>query len=85
MTRLQSAVGYTYSHAKTLYGVYGKAQTLFNLPAAFITPLTVSIVPAISAKLVMDAKEEAGKISEDSLRIAMAIALPMGVGLAVFV
>ena len=83
MTRLQSAVGYTYSHAKTLYGVYGKAQTLFNLPAAFITPLTVSIVPAISAKLVMDAREEAGKISEDSLRIAMAIALPMGVGLAV--
>ena len=83
MTRLQSAVGYTYSHAKTLYGVYGKAQTLFNLPAAFITPLTVSIVPAISAKLVMNARGEAGKISEDSLRIAMAIALPMGVGLAV--
>ena len=76
MTRLQSAVGYTYSHAKTLYGVYGKAQTLFNLPAAFITPLTVSIVPAISAKLVMNARGEAGKISEDSLRIAMAIALP---------
>lgn len=83
MTRLQSAVGYSYSHAKTLYGVYGKAQTLFNLPAAFITPLTISIVPAISAKLVMNEKGEAGKISEDSLRISMAIALPMGVGLAV--
>ncbi len=83
MTRLQNAVGYTYSHAKTLYGVYGKAQTLFNLPAAFITPLTISIVPAISAKLVMNERGEAGKISEDSLRISMAIALPMGVGLAV--
>lgn len=83
MTRLQNAVGFTYSHAKTLYGVYGKAQTLFNLPAAFITPLTISIVPAISAKLVMNARKEAGKISEDSLRISMAIALPMGVGLAV--
>ena len=83
MTRLQNAVGYTYSHAKTLYGVYGKAQTLFNLPAAFITPLTISIVPAISAKLVMNARGEAGKISEDSLRISMAIALPMGIGLAV--
>lgn len=83
MTRLQDAVGFSYSHAKTLYGVYGKAQTLFNLPAAFITPLTISIVPAISAKLVMDARGEAAKISEDSLRISMAIALPMGVGLAV--
>lgn len=82
MSRLQSAVGFSYSHAKTLYGVYGKAQTLFNLPSAFITPLTISIVPAISAKLVMNAREEAGKISEDSLRISMAMALPMGIGLA---
>lgn len=83
MDRLQNAVGLSYSDANTLYGVYGKAQTLFNLPAAFITPLTISVVPAISAKLVMDAREEAGKISEDSLRISMAIALPMGIGLAV--
>ena len=83
MTRLQNAVGFSYSHANTLYGVYGKAQTLFNLPAAFITPLTISVVPAISAKLVIDRKDEAGKISEDSLRISMALALPMGIGLAV--
>lgn len=83
MTRLQNAVGFSYDYAKTLYGVYGKAQTLFNLPAAFITPLTVSVVPAIAAKLALGNKAEAGKISEDSLRISMAIALPMGVGLAV--
>lgn len=83
MTRLQNAVGFSYSHANTLYGVYGKAQTLFNLPAAFITPLTISVVPAISAKLVVGNKSEAGKISEDSLRISMALALPMGIGLAV--
>ena len=83
MSRLQDAVGYSYSYANTLYGVYGKAQTLFNLPAAFITPLTISVVPAISAKLVLDKKDEAGKISEDSLRISMALALPMGIGLAV--
>lgn len=83
MYRLQNAVGLSYAHAKTLYGVYGKAQTLFNLPAAFITPLTISIVPAISAQIVLKNMNEAGKISEDSLRISMAIALPMGVGLAV--
>ena len=83
MSRLQNAVGFSYAHAKTLYGVYGKAQTLFNLPAAFITPLTVSIVPAIAAKIVLNDKKEAAKISEDSLRISSAIALPMGVGLAV--
>ncbi len=83
MSRLQDAVGFSYKYANTLYGVYGKAQTLFNLPAAFITPLTISIVPAISAQLALKNKAAAGKISEDSLRISMAIALPMGVGLAV--
>ena len=31
--------------AKVLYGVYGKAQTLYNLPAALLTPLTISVVP----------------------------------------
>lgn len=83
MSRLQNAVGYSYKYANTLYGVYGKAQTLFNLPAAFITPLTISIVPAISAQLALKNKAQAGKISEDSLRISMAVALPMGVGLSV--
>ncbi len=83
MGRLQDAAGFSYQEAKTLYGVYGKAQTLFNLPAAFITPLTVSIVPAIAAEIVRKNNTGAAKISEDSLRISMALALPMGVGLAV--
>jgi len=83
MLRLQDAAGFSYKAAKTLYGVYGKAQTLFNLPAAFITPLTVSIVPAIAAEIVREHNAEAGKISEDSLRISMVVAMPMGIGLAV--
>ena len=42
----------TYSNSQLLFDpvsmvVDGKAVTLFNLPAAFITPLTISIVPAI--------------------------------------
>ena len=83
MARLQDAAGFTYNEAKVLYGVYGKAQTLFNVPAAFITPLTISVVPAIAAKIVIGDKKLAAKISEDSLRISMALCLPMGVGLAV--
>ena len=35
--------------ADTLYGSYSAMLTLYNLPAAFITPLTISVVPAISA------------------------------------
>ena len=83
MNRLQSAAGFSYLEAKVLYGVYGKAQTLFNLPAAFITPLTISIVPAISAALARGEKKSAGKVTEDSMRISAVISVPMGVGLAV--
>ena len=83
MNRLQEAAGFNYQQAKVLYGVYGKAQTLFNLPAAFITPLTISIVPAIAAALTRGNRDEASLITEDSLRISSFISIPMGVGLCV--
>lgn len=83
MGRLQSAAGFSFQEAKTLYGVYGKAQTLFNLPAAFITPLTISVIPAIVSAITRGENDMATKISEDSMRIATVLAMPMGVGLAV--
>ena len=81
--RLQTAAGFSEYESSVLYGVFGKAQTLYNLPAAFITPLTISVVPAIAAAMVKRDYREAGKVAETSLRISMVIALPMGVGLAV--
>lgn len=83
MARLQSGAGCGLREAQKLYGVYGEAQTLYNLPAAFITPLTISVVPAIAAANVRGENDKATKISEDSMRIAAAVCLPMGVGLAV--
>lgn len=83
MNRLQSAAGFSYMQAKVLYGIYGKAQTLFNLPAAFITPLTISIVPAIAGAIAKGERESGAKIAEDSMRMSAVLSLPMGVGLAV--
>lgn len=83
MNRLQSAAGFSYYEAKVLYGVYGKAQTLFNLPAAFITPLTIAIVPEISAAIARGEKRRAAAVSEDSMRISAVVSMPMGIGLLV--
>ena len=83
MGRLQSAAGFSLDAANVLNGVYGEAQTIFNLPAAIITPLTISVVPAITAAAVRGENDLATKISEDSMRIAAVLAMPMGVGLAV--
>ena len=81
--RLQSAAGFTQAESSVLFGVYCKAQTLFNLPPAFVNPLVISIVPSIAACIVDKKYKESGLIAEDSMRIAMDVCLPMGVGLAV--
>jgi len=81
--QLQNAAGFAPDAADALYGVYSKAMTLYNLPAAFVTPLAVSVVPAIAAGSAGRRQKEAGEIAESSLRISAVIAMPMGVGLSV--
>jgi len=83
LSRLQSAAGYSAAEAEILYGVYYKVQTLFNLPAAFIVPLTTSVIPAISAYRAKEHYSGMTLISESSMRITTLFALPMGVGLCV--
>lgn len=78
-----AAGGFSEHEAGVLFGVYGKVQTLFNLPAAFMTPLTIAIVPAVAGAIARNNRKEAEKTSEDAMRIASVISMPMGVGLAV--
>ena len=81
--RRLAAAGFAEYDADVLYGVYSKAITLFNLPAALTQPLTISCVPAIAAALALGVKKESDKVSEDSLRITAVLAMPMAVGLGV--
>ena len=78
-----AVAGFSEHMAGVLFGVYGKVQTLFNLPAAFMTPLTIAIVPAVAGAIAKGNRQEAEKTSEDAMRIASVISMPMGVGLAV--
>ncbi|MGN1002460.1 MAG: polysaccharide biosynthesis C-terminal domain-containing protein [Oscillospiraceae bacterium] len=81
--QLQNAAGFASEEADVLWGVYSKAMTLYNLPAAFITPLTISVVPSIAACVAAKKHDECCEIGESSIRISAIIALPMGVGLSV--
>ncbi|MBQ4369530.1 MAG: polysaccharide biosynthesis protein [Oscillospiraceae bacterium] len=81
--RLQHAAGYSAQEADILYGAYFKVQTLFNLPAAFIVPLTTSIIPAIAAYRTKGDYKGMALVSESSMRITTLFALPMGIGLSV--
>lgn len=82
MNRLQD-IGFSEGAANTLYGSYGLAQTLFNLPQTLVVALSVSIIPAISAAYARRNRELAQRTVNAALRIASLIALPSAAGFLV--
>ena len=68
--------------ADTMRGIYGMTQTIFNMPCAFITPITISIIPAITAQLTTCKEDEAKATEESAARITGLISMPCAFGLA---
>jgi len=80
---LPYSAGLSETVTKDFYGTYSLVLTLYNLPAAFITPLTISVVPAIAAAVADRRRKAASEIASSAIKISSIIAIPMGVGLAV--
>lgn len=74
-------LGYTQAAADTMRGIYGMTLTIFNMPCAFITPITISIIPAITAQLTLCNDLEAKATEESAARITGLIAMPCAFGL----
>ena len=72
---------YTQSAADTMRGIYGMTQTIFNMPCSFITPITISIIPAITAQLTLCNNAEAKATEESAARITGLISMPCAFGL----
>ena len=72
---------YTQGAADTMRGIYGMTQTIFNMPCAFITPITISIIPAITAQLTTCHELEAKATEESAIRITGLISMPCAFGL----
>ena len=56
-------------------------QTIFNMPCAFILPITVSVIPAISSKLTLKQDEDVRQTEESAARITGLLSLPCSIGL----
>ena len=69
--------------AANLKGIYNMAQTVYNLPVAFVTPITISIIPAITSHLTLQNSRGARMNGESAARITGLICMPCAVGLAV--
>lgn len=82
LNQLQASLHMTREEAMALYGNYGAAGNLYNLPSSLMIPFTASILPAVSAALSRRDKLGASKVAESAMRIGMLLALPAGFGLS---
>ncbi len=76
-------IGFSQGEADSLKGVYNFAQTIFNMPCAFITPITVSAIPAITAFLTLKNHKGVRSTEESASRVMALISMPCAVGLFV--
>ena len=83
MGRLLGPAGFSQADADVLKGIYNFCQTIFNLPCAFITPITISAIPAITEHLTLKNRRGAKMVGESAVRIMALLAMPCAVGLAV--
>ncbi len=74
-------LGYSQMQADDMKGIYNMTQTIFNMPCAFITPITISIIPAITAHLTLDDDKGARATQESAARVTGLIAMPCAFGL----
>ena len=73
-------------HAKiaaNLNGIYNMGKTIYNMPNSFITPITVSIIPAITAHITLANHVGVKSTEESAARITALLSLPCAVGLMV--
>lgn len=73
------------SAAINAYSSYSNlAVPLFNLPPALITPLAITLVPALTASIVSCNMKREKKVFSSSFKLCVFISLPSAAGLSVF-
>lgn len=70
------------AQADTMKGIYNMALTIYNMPCALTTPITISIIPAIAAYLTKCDDSGLRATEESAARVTALIALPCALGLS---
>ncbi len=69
--------------AANFNGIYNMGKTIYNLPNALITPITISIIPAITSQLTLSNDKGVKDTTESAARVTALLSLPCAVGLMV--
>lgn len=82
INRLKS-IGYVEQSAVTIYGNYTSlAVPMFNLPPALIYPISIAVVPLISAKIAENGIDAAREVIRRTIKVAALIIIPCALGLS---
>lgn len=67
----------------TLYGQYTFGMDLFTLAPSFVFPVTMSLIPSVSAAEAVHDTRRVNRIISSAFRVICLLAVPAGVGLSV--
>ena len=67
--------------AANMKGIYNFMYTFFNMPVAFIGPITISVLPAITEYLTLKKDDMVRATEESAARVTGLLALPCSVGM----
>lgn len=73
--------GVSQESADIMRGIHVMTQTIYNMPCAFITPITVSIIPAITAQIALKKYRQTRLTEESAIRITGIVAMPCSLGI----
>ncbi len=84
LQRLQAGAGLTQEMADWWNGTIGHARKFFDLPGAFVVPISTSLLPILSGAIASKNQRQVDKISSMALRVTLLIGVPSSVGMAIF-
>ena len=84
MQRLQTGAGFTQDMADWWNGTLGNARKFFDLPGAFVVPISTSLLPVLSGAIASKDHRQVDRISSTALRVTLLIGIPASVGMALF-
>ena len=84
MDRMKTVAGFTQDQADWYSGVLGHARKLFDLPGAFVVPISTSLLPVLSGSIVSGDKQAVNHIASVSMRMTLLISIPASVGMSIF-
>ena len=82
MTRRLLLTGITLEAATAFYGTYSSIViTLLNMTPPLIYPFAISVIPALSASIAKNRREECVAHMESAFRMATIVAIPCAIGM----